>query len=86
MALRKPPSPKTGPIRLAADLTNDELQQSAVARNTLILLESAAAGPGLKMTSAENLSRTVVSEMRERFSWPDFDNVYQMLAMLMRRL
>jgi hypothetical protein len=74
MALRRPPSPKSGSIRLAADLTNQELQQSAVARNTLILLQSAAAGPGLKMTSAGNLSRTVVSEMRERFSWPGFDN------------
>jgi hypothetical protein len=72
--LRKPPSPKTGPIRLAADLTNEELQQSAVARNTLILLQSAAAGPGLKMTSVGNLSRSVVAEMRERFSWPGFDN------------
>ena len=44
-----------GPIRLAADLTQEEVQQSAVARNALILLRAAAAGPGLKMTATGNL-------------------------------
>jgi len=31
VALRHPPSPGKGPIRLAADLTPEEVQQSAVA-------------------------------------------------------
>jgi len=30
-ALHEPPSPMAGPIRLAADLTQDEIRQSAVA-------------------------------------------------------
>jgi hypothetical protein len=38
-ALRGPPSPTTGPIRLATNLTQDEIQQSAVARNALLLLQ-----------------------------------------------
>jgi hypothetical protein len=32
-ALHEPPSPMAGPIRLAADLTQAEVQQSAVALN-----------------------------------------------------
>jgi len=72
-ALREPPSPIAGPIRLAADLTQEELRQSPVARNTLILLRAAATGPGLKVTAAGNLSRVVVAEMRHLFTWPDYD-------------
>ena len=72
-ALRRPPSPTAGPIRLAADLTHHEIQQSAVSRNAMILLRAAEAGPGLKMTATGNLSRGVVAEMCERFTWPGFD-------------
>ena len=72
-ALHRPPSPAAGAIRLAYDLTYDEVQQSAVVRNALILLRAAAQGPGLKMTATGNLSRGVVAEMCERFEWPDFD-------------
>ncbi len=72
-ALRRPPSPTAGPIRLAADLADGEIQQSAVARNALILLRAAAEGPGLKMTATRNLSRGVVAEMCELFTWPGFD-------------
>jgi hypothetical protein len=74
-ALHEPPSPMAGPIRLAADLTQDEIRQSAVARNALILLRAAAIGLGLKMTAAGNLSRVVVAEMRHHFTWPDYDQV-----------
>src|SRR5271166_504118 len=72
-ALREPPSPTAGAIRLAVDLTQDEGEQSAVARNTLVLLRAAAAGSGLKMTATGNLSRAVVAAMCDRFTWPDFD-------------
>jgi hypothetical protein len=72
-ALRHPPSPRAGPIRLAADLAYDEVQQSAVARNALVLLRAAAAGPGLKMTATGNLSRNVVAELIDLFTWPGFD-------------
>ncbi|MGD0108988.1 MAG: hypothetical protein ABSC06_33895 [Rhodopila sp.] len=72
-ALRHPPSPSTGAIRLASDLTENELQQSAVARNALVLLRTAAVGPGLKMTATGNLARTVVAAMVDGFTWPGFD-------------
>jgi hypothetical protein len=72
-ALHEPPSPMAGPIRLATDLTQEEVQQSAVARNALILLRAAATGPGFKMTAAGNLAHSVVAEMCDLFTWPDFD-------------
>lgn len=72
-ALNAPPSPIAGPIRLAFDLTLEEVQQSAIARDALILLRAAAVGPGLKLTAAGNLSRGVVAEMCDLFTWPDFD-------------
>jgi hypothetical protein len=74
-ALHEPPSPMPGPVRLAADLTQEEIRQSPVARNALILLRAAAAGPGLKMTAAGNLARSVVAEMCDLFTWPGFDRV-----------
>ncbi len=70
---RFPPSSSGGPIRLATDLTMDELQQSAVASSTMLLLLSATTAPGLKLTATGNLARTVVSEMVDRFAWPGFD-------------
>lgn len=72
VSLRRPPSPMFGPIQLAADLTRDEIQQSAVARNAVMLLCAADVGPGLKMTATGNLSRAVVAELGGRTSWPDF--------------
>jgi hypothetical protein len=72
-ALRRPPSPSAGPIRLAADLADGEIQQSAVARNALILLRAAAERPGLKMTATGNLSRGIVAEMCDLLTWPGFD-------------
>jgi hypothetical protein len=72
-ALQLPPSPDRGPIRLAADLLPDELQQSAVARNALILLRAAASGSGLKMTATGNLSRAAVAEQIDCTEWPGFD-------------
>jgi hypothetical protein len=74
LALQLPPSPGRGAIRLAADLTQAEIQQSAVARNAVILLRAAAAGAGLKLTATKNLSRAVVLEMIDRTVWPGFDN------------
>ena len=73
-ALSRPPSPGAGPIRLASDLTYEEAQQSAIARNTLILLRSAAADRGLKMTATGNLSRDIVAKMCDIFAWPEFDS------------
>ena len=75
-ALHRPPSPTAGPIRLASDLIFEELQQSSVARNALILLREAAEGPGLKMTATGNLARSVVAQMCEHFMWPGFDKAH----------
>ena len=72
-ALRLPPIPPTGAIRLAANFSPEELGQSAVARNALVLLHSASTGPGLKLTTTGNLSRSVVAEMCDLFTWPGFD-------------
>ena len=60
-------------LRLANDLTADELDASAVAHNTLVLLDHAAQARGLKLTAAGNLARSVVAEMIELFDWPDFN-------------
>ena len=73
VALHGLPSPMAGPIQLASDLTHEELEQSAVVRNAIILLRAAAAGPGLKLTATGNLSRGVVADMCNRFTWPEFD-------------
>jgi hypothetical protein len=76
-ALSLPPRPHDGVIRLAADLSLDEIERSAVARNALLLLRSASEGPGLGLTATGNLSRRVVAEMCERMEWPDFDKAEQ---------
>jgi hypothetical protein len=68
-----PPLPSGRPIRLATDLSADELQQSAVASSTALLLRRAIAAPGLKLTATGNLARSVVAEMADRFVWPGFD-------------
>ena len=72
-ALRPPPSSRASVITLARDFSPDEIGQSAVARNTLILLHAASAGSGLKLTTTGNLTRGVVAEMIDLFTWPGFD-------------
>ena len=72
-ALRNPPAPRGAAIRLASDLTPEEIGHSAVTRNALILLHAASVGPGLKLTATGNLSRQVVAEMCDLFTWPAFD-------------
>lgn len=60
-------------IHLAGNFTSDEMAQSAVASNLAILLRTATAVPGLKLTATGNLARSVVADMIERFEWPSFD-------------
>jgi hypothetical protein len=72
-ALRQPPSTRASVITLARDFSPDEVGQSAVSRNTLILLHAASAGSGLKLTTTGNLTRGVVAEMIDLFTWPGFD-------------
>ena len=70
------PSP-AGAIRLAVDLTPDATDSSAVARNTRLLLDAAAGGPGLKLTATGNLARSAVADMVASFTWPGFDKAYE---------
>src|SRR5579862_5909626 len=71
-ALRQEPSRENRAISLSNDLTDAEIAASAMARNTLILLERADDAEGLKLTATGNLSRNVVAEMVQRFQWPGF--------------
>jgi hypothetical protein len=72
-ALRQEPSPVRTAIRIANDLSADEIAGSAVARNTLILLRQATEHGGLPVTATGNLSRAVVAEMCKLMEWPDYD-------------
>ena len=69
-ALRQEPSAVATAIRIANDLSADEIASSAVARNTFILLQQAIERGGLPLTATGNLSRAVVAEMRELIEWP----------------
>jgi hypothetical protein len=72
-ALRQEPSADHTTIRIANDLSADEIANSAVARNTLILLRQAIERGGLPLTATGNLTRAVVAEMRELIEWPHYD-------------
>src|SRR5436305_12708821 len=72
-ALRQEPSAIQTAIRIANDLSANEIAGSAVARNTLILLRQAIESGGLPLTATGNLSRTVVAEMRKLVVWPGYD-------------
>jgi hypothetical protein len=72
-ALRQEPSAVQTAIRIANDLSADEIAGSPVARNTLILLGQAIERNGLPLTATGNLSRAVVAEMCKLIEWPDYD-------------
>ena len=72
-ALRQEPSAVQTAIRIANDLSADEIAGSPVARNTLILLRQAIERGGLPLTATGNLSRAVVVEMRGLIEWPHYD-------------
>jgi hypothetical protein len=73
LALRQEPSAFQTAIRIANDLSADEIAGSPVARNTLILLRQAIERGGLPLTATGNLSRAVVAEMRGLIEWPHYD-------------
>src|SRR5436190_23828832 len=72
-ALRQEPSAVQTAIRIANDLSADEIVGSPVARNTLILLGQAIERSGLPLTATGNLSRAVVAEMCKLIEWQDYD-------------
>jgi hypothetical protein len=72
-ALRQPPSNSDGPIKFATNLTADDIQTSAAARNAIILITRAIESGGLPVTATGNLTRAVVAEMCTLIDWPDYD-------------
>jgi hypothetical protein len=72
-ALRQEPSAGQTAIRIAADLSADEIAGSAVARNTLILLQHAVERGELPLTATGNLSRAAVADMCKLIEWPHYD-------------
>ncbi len=72
-ALRQPPSSGDGPITFATNLTADDIQASAAARNALILIKCAIESAGLPVTTTGNLTRAGVAEMCKLIDWPDYD-------------
>jgi hypothetical protein len=72
-ALRQEPSASQAAIRIANDLSADEIAGSALARNTFILLRQAIERAGLSLTATGNLSRAVVAEMCQLIEWPGYD-------------
>ena len=71
-ALRREPSARQNPIRIANDLSSDESAGSAVTRNTFILLRQAIERSGLPLTATSNLSRAAVAEMHGLIEWPHY--------------
>ena len=69
-ALRSEPPFEDGAIRLAIDVTEDEIERSPMLQNALVLLRAAAEGDGLRLTARDNLTRETVSAMREAMDWP----------------
>jgi hypothetical protein len=74
-ALQQEPSSTNTALRLVSDLTVNELNASAVARNAVHLLHHVARGGGLKLTARDNPARAVVADMIDFFDWPNFDKV-----------
>lgn len=73
MSLDRPPSAPAAAIALARDLAREESALSDVVHNALILLQSAAVKPGLKLTATGNLSRNIIATMFDVFTWPGLD-------------
>ena len=72
-ALRHEPAATRTAIRIANDLSCDEIARSPIARNTLILLRAAIAHDGLPLTATGNLTRAVVAKMCTLMASPDYD-------------
>jgi len=71
--LHDEPSANNQAIRLEPNLTSEEIADSAVTANALLLLRRAQETGGLKLTDTGNLSRAVVLEMCGLIDWPDYD-------------
>ena len=59
-----------GAIRIAMDLTDDEIARSPMLQNAFVLLRAGEKADGLELTARGNLKRETVSAMREAMDWP----------------
>ena len=69
-ALLAEPPFEDGAIRLAIDLTDDEIACSPMLQNALVLTRAAQAADGLELTARGNLTRETVEAMRSAMEWP----------------
>ena len=69
-ALRGIPAWEDGAIRLAFDLTDDEIACSPIVQNALVLMRAANQADGLELTARGNLTRETVAAMRSAMDWP----------------
>ena len=67
--LGKPPY-EDGAIRLAIDLTDDEIAGSPMLQNAFALMRAAETADGLALTAKGNLTRETVTAMRAAMDWP----------------
>ena len=69
-ALLAEPPFDDGAIRLAIDLTDDEIACSPMLQNALVLVRAAEEADGLELTARGNLTRETVAAMRSAMDWP----------------
>ena len=69
-ALMREPSGEKGPLRLVGDLSDAELDGSAIVCNALVLLRAAAKDAGLELTARGYLTPSNVAALREAMHWP----------------
>ena len=69
-ALLAEPPFEDGAIRLAIDLTDDEIACSPMLKNTLVLTRAAKEADGLELTAGGNLTLETVTAMRSAMEWP----------------
>ena len=60
---------------LANDLSEEELRESAIVRNALILLDAVAGSAFVWLTDKGNLRRETVAAMRSAMSWPWMESI-----------
>ena len=69
-ALRGMPTWEDGALRLAFDLTDNEIAHSPIVQNAFTLMRAAEEADGLELTTRGNLPLTTVLAMREAMDWP----------------
>ncbi len=73
VALRAEPSAANCTLRLAADLPDEALGESAFVRNALIVLDRVDRDGWLRLTGKGNFGRDAVAAMRESMTWPGME-------------